>query len=144
MRNRCFEKGFQIRNENLHEETTLQTQNTTDEALLDLIIDSIEDVKGQNIVKLDLREIDEAPANYFVICEGESTTQISSIAQRIEKRLKDELGLRPSHIEGRMTSTWVLVDYFTIVVHVFYPETREFYDIEDLWSDAKVTEYQNI
>ena len=128
----------------MHEETTLQTQNTTDEALLDLIIDSIEDVKGKNIVKLDLREIDEAPANYFVICEGESTTQISSIAHRIEKRLKDELDLRPSHIEGRMTSTWLLVDYFTIVVHVFYPETREFYDIEDLWSDAKVTEYQNI
>lgn len=112
--------------------------------LTDLIIDCIQDIKGQNIVKMDLRELDEAPSDFFVVCEGSSTTQVSAIANNIEKRLKEEYGLRPSHSEGKSSSTWVLVDYFNVVVHVFYPETRKFYEIEDLWSDAVMTEYQNI
>jgi len=112
--------------------------------IADLIVDSIQDTKGQNIVKMDLRELDEAPCAFFVVCEGNSTTQVSAIAGNIEKRLKEEMGLRPSHSEGKSTSTWVLVDYFDIVVHVFYPETRKFYELEDLWSDAKTTEYQNL
>ena len=112
--------------------------------IADLIIDCIQDIKGQNIVKMDLREVDEAPSDFFVVCEGSSTTQVSAIANNIEKRLKEEIGMRPSHSEGKRESTWVLVDYFNIVVHVFYPETRKFYEIEDLWSDAKTTEYQNI
>lgn len=114
------------------------------EALTELIVDCIQDIKGKNIVRLDLREIDEAPTDYFIVCEGESNTQISAIANNIEKRLKLECGLRPSHMEGKTLSQWVLVDYFDVVVHVFYPETRRFYEIEDLWSDAKTTEYQNI
>lgn len=114
------------------------------EALTELIVDCIQDIKGQNIVRMDLREIDEAPSDYFIVCEGESTTQISAIAGNIEKRLKHEHGLRASHVEGKSMSNWVLVDYFDVVVHVFYPETRRFYEIEDLWSDAKTTEYQNI
>ena len=112
--------------------------------IADLIVDCIQDIKGQNIVKMDLREVDEAPSDFFIVCEGSSTTQVSAIANNIEKRLKDEIGMRPSHSEGKSASTWVLVDYFNIVVHVFYPETRKFYEIEDLWSDAKTTEYQNI
>ena len=120
-------------------------QKTIDsEALTALIIDCIQDIKGKNILKLDLREIDEAPADYFIICEGDSNPQINAIAGNIQKRVKDETGLHPSHREGQDLSKWVLVDYFDIVVHVFYPETREFYEIEDLWSDAKFTEYQNI
>ena len=119
-----------------------KTQNITE--LTDLIIDCIQDIKGKNIVKMDLRHLDEAPTDFFIVCEGESTTQINAIANNIEKRLKEEVGLRPSHSEGKSMATWVLVDYFDVVVHVFYPETRNFYEIEDLWSDAKVTNYQNI
>ncbi len=114
------------------------------EALTELIVDCIQDIKGQNIVRMDLRELDEAPSDFFIVCEGESTTQISAIANNIERRLKQEHGLRASHVEGKSMSTWVLVDYFDVVVHVFYPETRRFYELEDLWSDAKTTEYQNI
>lgn len=114
------------------------------DTLTNLIIDCIQDIKGQNIVKLDLREVGEAPTDFFIICEGESTTQISAIANNIHKRLKEEIGLSPSHREGLQSSKWVLVDYFDVVIHVFYPETREFYDIEDLWSDASITEYQNL
>lgn len=113
-------------------------------ALTELIVDSIQDIKGKNIVLLDLRQLDDAPTDYFIICEGESTTQISAIANNVLKRVKEETGLKPSHMEGKSFATWVLVDYFDVIVHVFYPETRQFYELEDLWSDAKSTEYQNI
>ena len=112
--------------------------------ITDKIIDSIQDIKGKNIIKMDLRDLDESPSDFFIICEGESTTQVNAIAGNIEKRLKEEMGMRPFHIEGRQSSTWVLVDYFNVVVHVFHPETRELYEIEDLWRDAKITEYQDI
>jgi len=128
----------------LSNKTQVVTKATNSDSLTNLIIDSIQDIKGKNILKLDLRSIDEAPADYFIICEGESNTQINAIAGNIHKRVKEELGLHPSHREGQDLSKWVLVDYFDVVVHVFYPETREFYEIEDLWGDAKVTEYQNI
>ena len=117
---------------------------TTNDEISDLIVDSIQDIKGKNIVKLDLRELDDSPADYFIICEGESTTQISSIADNVIQRLKKEAEMRPLHVEGKQQANWVLVDYFDIIVHVFYPETRRFYEIEDLWGDAHVTEYQNI
>lgn len=116
--------------------------NTTD--ITELIVDSIQDIKGKNILRLDLRELDDAPTDYFIICEGDSSTQINAIAGNIVKRLKEEANLRPSHVEGKQSGTWVLVDYFDVIVHVFYPETRRFYEIEELWGDAGQTEYQNI
>lgn len=117
-------------------------QNTED--LNPLIIDAIQDIKGKNIISLDLRKLEEAPADFFIICEGDSTTQVSSIAGNIIKRAKDELGVIPTHREGMTNARWVLVDYFNTVVHVFYPETRKFYELEDLWSDAEITEYANL
>lgn len=121
-------------NESLVEEQTLN----------ELIVDAIQDIKGKNIIKLDLRELDDSPADYFIICEGESTTQIKAISENIVKRAKDDLNIRPSHVEGMQGSKWILVDYFDTIVHVFYPETRAFYEVEDLWSDANTTEYQNL
>lgn len=111
--------------------------------LNELIIDSIQDIKGKNIVKIDLRSLPEAPADFFIICEGDSTTQVSAIAGNVFKRVKDEMGFIP-HREGQEHATWVLVDYFDTILHVFYPETRALYDLEDLWSDAKFTEFQNL
>lgn len=110
----------------------------------EMIIDAIRDIKGQNIVKINLSKIEDAPAKYFIICEGESTVQVSSIASNINKRLRNELGVKSFHLEGMKESKWVLIDYFDTVVHVFYPETRQFYDIEDLWSDGIFTEYQDL
>lgn len=115
-----------------------------DQKLNDLIIDAIQDIKGKKIVKLDLRHIEDAPADFFIICEGDSTTQIKAISLNIEKRCREELGLKSVHVEGLLGAKWVLVDFFNTVVHVFYPETREFYDLEDLWSDAIVTTYADI
>ena len=114
------------------------------EALNDLIIDSIQDIKGKKSVKLDMRNLHDAPADFFIICEGDSNTQVKAISENIYKRLKEEAGQRPSHSEGKQNARWICMDYFDIVVHVFYKETRQFYELEDLWSDAKMTEYANV
>jgi ribosome-associated protein len=113
------------------------------DALQDLIIDCITDIKGKNIVLLDLRALNDAPADFFIVCEGDSTTQVRGIAGNIERRLKAEVKLHPGHVEGLEHAKWVCMDYFDTIVHIFYPETRRFYDIEQLWSDAKRTEIQD-
>lgn len=113
------------------------------EELNDLIVDSIQDIKGKNIIKLDLRELDDAPTDFFIIAEGDSNTQVNALANNIYGRLKKEGDLLPTHYEGQQNGLWVLMDYFNTVVHIFYKETREFYELEDLWSDAKATEYQS-
>ena len=120
----------------------LKLQDT--QQLIDVIIDSISDIKGQNIVKIDLRKIDDAPTDFFIICEGSSNTQVNAIAERIQERTKREVNNAPEHVEGNKSNTWVLLDYFDTVVHVFYSETRAFYDLEDLWSDGILTEYDRL
>lgn len=114
------------------------------ETLNDLIIDSIQDIKGKKIVKLDLRDLDDAPADYFIICEGDSNTQVRAIGDNIFGRVKKEGYTLPLHHEGQQHSMWVCLDYFTTVVHIFYKETRAFYELEELWSDATLTEYESL
>ena len=111
--------------------------------LNDLIIDAIRDIKGKNIIKLDLQPIDDAPVSFFIICEGDSSTQVKALADNVRRRIRDEFNVRPNHVEGMAGSKWILVDYFDTIVHIFYPETRRFYDLEDLWSDANFTEYES-
>jgi ribosome-associated protein len=108
------------------------------------IVEGIRDKKGKNIVQLDLRKLGDAPADFFIICEGDSNTHVKAISDSVYKKVKDELQTSPTHTEGSTNAKWVLMDYFTTVVHVFYPETREFYELENLWSDAEVTEYGEI
>jgi len=123
----------------------IPTSKVQDENMIvDAIIDAIQDVKGKNIVKLDLRHIEDSPTNFFIICEGDSTTQIRAITDSISRKVRENLGVNPSRREGVDGAKWILVDYFNTVVHVFYPETREFYELEELWGDAKVTQYENI
>jgi ribosome-associated protein len=118
--------------------------DVSNEALNDIIIDSIADIKGKNVVKLDLRKVDDRPTEYFIICEGDSVTQVRALGESVKKRVKDEAGILPSNMEGQQGSKWICIDYFSTVVHVFYPETREFYALEHLWRDADVTEYGHI
>jgi len=110
----------------------------------DIIVDSIQDIKGKRIVKLDLTNIEESSADYFIVCEGESTTQVKAISNNIRKRIKEAYGLLPNHVEGVEGSQWILVDYFDIIVHIFHPEKRAYYDIEELWSDAKYTAFEDL
>ncbi len=114
------------------------------EELIPLLIDSIQDIKAKDVVLLDLRAIDESPTDYFIVCSGESSTQVRAIAENIKKRVKDELGILPYKAEGMMGAKWILVDYFDIVIHVFYKETREFYELEDLWGDAIFKHFEDI
>ena len=107
--------------------------------LLTEIIRGIEEVKGQDISILDLREIENTVCNYFVICNGNSNTQVNAIVSSVQKTVSKTLKDKPWHIEGNENAEWVLMDYVHVVVHVFQKHIREFYDIEGLWGDAKTT-----
>lgn len=111
----------------------------TDE-LISVIIKGIDDVKGDDIQLLDLREIENTVCDYFIICSGSSNTQVNAITGSIQKLVSKELKDKPWHIEGQNNSEWILMDYVNVVVHVFQKHIREFYDIESLWGDAIVTE----
>ncbi|WP_281847946.1 ribosome silencing factor [Olleya namhaensis] len=109
------------------------------DALISTIVEGIEDVKGKEINILDLREIENTVCDYFVICEGTSNTQVNAIVSAIQKKVSKALRDKPWHIEGEDNAEWVLMDYVNVVVHVFQKQIREYYDIESLWGDAKVT-----
>ena len=128
----------------MNSQNRAQQRQISPEELNTLIIDSIQDIKGKNLLKLDLRHLEDAPSDFFIICEGDSNTQVKAISDNIYKRLKDEAGELPLHYEGQGNSLWICMDYFNTVVHIFYKETSEFYELEDLWSDAIFTEYQNL
>ena len=105
----------------------------------ELILEAIREKKGHQIVSIDLSEVENAICDCFIICHGESVTQVGAIAESIERKLKDEARIRAHHVEGLQNSQWVLLDYFDILVHVFQEEFRAFYRLEELWADGKVT-----
>lgn len=109
------------------------------DALIATMLEGIEDVKGKGINILDLREIENTVCDYFVICEGTSNTQVNAIVNSIQKKVSKSLKDKPWHIEGESNGEWVLMDYVNVVVHVFQKHIREYYDIESLWGDAKLT-----
>ena len=113
-----------------------ETKTGSDDALLLSIIEGIEEVKGHDIKILDLRNIEAAIADYFIVCTGTSTTQVEAIARSAENFTRKQLDERPRRVEGVRNAQWVLMDYFSIIVHVFYEPMREHYDIEGLWADA--------
>jgi ribosome-associated protein len=110
----------------------------TDE-LISYIVEGIENVKGQDIDILDLREIENTVCDYFVICNGTSNTQVNALVGSIQKTVSKAIKDKPWHVEGSENGEWVLIDYVNVVVHVFQKHIREYYDIEGLWGDAKVT-----
>ena len=118
------------------------TQLVGTKELLENIIDCIQEKKGEDLVKLDLTKLVEAPTDTFIICHGESTTQVKAIADNILTEIKKRTGIRPNHVEGQQNATWILIDYFDVVVHIFNSEAREFYQLEALWSDAEVSRYE--
>lgn len=112
--------------------------------LVDTIVDGIQDVKGKNIVILDLTDLPQAVADYFVICSGESSTQVDGIYNSIVRKTRKELKEKPWHAEGMNNAEWILLDYVDVVVHIFYRETRDFYNLEDLWADAVRTDIPDL
>ena len=108
--------------------------------LIAVILKGIDDVKGEDIQLLDLRDIDNTVCDYFIICSGNSNTQVNAISGSVQKVVSKELKDKPWHVEGQNNSEWILMDYVNVVVHIFQKHVREFYDIESLWGDAKITQ----
>ena len=103
-----------------------------------LVVEAIQAKKGHEIVTIDLSDVEHSICDRFIICHGESTTQVAAIADSIEKELKEKAGIRAHHVEGVQNSQWVLIDLFDVLVHVFLEEYRSFYKLEELWADGIV------
>jgi ribosome-associated protein len=117
-------------------------EKTNADQLITTIIGGIEEVKGQEITILDLREIENTVCDYFIVCEGTSNTQVNAIVNSIQKQVSKTLKDKPWHIEGTENAEWILLDYVNVVVHVFQKHIRDYYDIESLWGDAKTTQIE--
>lgn len=110
------------------------------EKLVEQIIETLNKNKGVNIVKIDLRRIENCFCSFFVICHGTSGTHIAGLTDAVEEKVREDLDERPFHIEGLNAAQWVVVDYGDIVVHIFEKELRDYYQLEDFWADAQITE----
>ncbi|SRR5690554_5285812 len=112
--------------------------------LATIAIEEIDNRKGEDILLMDLREVDGAITDFFVICSANSTTQVGAIKDAIERKLRTNAGEKPWHIEGTSQLEWVLMDYVNVVIHIFLPERRDFYNLEELWADAKIKEIKTV
>ena len=115
-----------------------KTVGRKSDVLVKAIIDSIKQHKGKEVVSLDLRKIETAVCDFFIICHGTSNTHIASIAENVRKEISKQMKEKPWHTEGEANKEWVLMDYFNVVVHIFNKEKREFYKLENLWADADI------
>ncbi|MEZ4757061.1 MAG: ribosome silencing factor [Flavobacteriales bacterium] len=112
--------------------------------LVDAVVKGIQEVKGKDIVHLDLRGVPNSVAEHFVICHGDSSTQVDAIYGSVEKVVREELNERPWHAEGQGNREWILLDYVNVVVHIFLRDKRAHYALEDLWGDAARRTYDNV
>ena len=117
----------------------MQESKFSNDELIALIIQGVDEVKGHNINLLDLRDIENTVCDYFIICNGTSNTHVNAIVGSIQKTVSKAIQDKPWHVEGEDNAEWVLMDYVNVVVHIFQKQVREFYDIEGLWGDAKFT-----
>lgn len=121
----------------------MRKKTDTTDLLLKGVIKGIHEKKGQNVLKIDLRSLENRISDYFVICHASSTTQVSAISDSVDDVVRKEAGQKPLHIEGLDNCLWVLIDYGEVVVHIFVEEYRNFYSLESLWADAKIEEMED-
>lgn len=119
------------------------TRLTKSSKILKTIIKAIKDKKGENIVSLDLRKVNEAVADFFIVCEATNQPQVRAIADQVKHEVKLICGETPYHHEGYQNLSWVLIDYVNVVVHVMLSDTRNFYKLEEMWSDGTVLEHKD-
>lgn len=119
------------------------TRLTRNSKIFKTIIQALEDKKAENIVSMDLRKIPEAVADFFIICEANNTTQLKALADYVAYEVKRVCNESPYKQEGKQGLQWILVDYINIVVHIMMPEPRKFYQLEEMWSDAPLTEHNS-
>ena len=114
---------------------------TKNSKLIKTIINAIQEKKGENIISLDLRKVDEAVADFFIVCEASNQPQVRAISDFVEEQIKEKCDEYPYHHEGKKNLQWVLIDYVNVVVHVMLSETRKFYKLEEMWSDAAAEDF---
>ncbi|MBQ5896468.1 MAG: ribosome silencing factor [Bacteroidaceae bacterium] len=120
-------------------------QNNIDaKEVIQQIVEGIQDKKGKGIVVVDMLKLGNSICDYFVICQGNSPTQVSAITDSIEDTVRNNCKKKPYSIDGLRNSQWVAMDYGDILVHIFLPDVRKFYDIEHLWADATLTEIPDL
>jgi ribosome-associated protein len=114
------------------------------ELLCKAIVEGMQENKAKEIVVLDLRNLTSAVCDFFVICSGESSTQVDGISNAVNRFTRKALKEKPWHVEGKTNSEWILLDYISVVAHIFYKDARHFYQLEDLWSDAERENIPNL
>lgn len=123
---------------NRHGGTNENNRQHPNSLLESTIIEAIQNLKGKKITDIDFSGLETAPAHSFVICQGNSTSQVAAIADNIREEVRNKLGIKPYNYDGYRNSQWIVIDYGDVMAHIFLPEIREFYNIEDLWSDANI------
>jgi ribosome-associated protein len=114
-----------------------------EEPIVTQVIEGIRNVKGHDISVLDLRKIPQSITNYFVLCTGDSPVQVNAISESIQKEIEMQSGETPAHVDGKQNRQWIILDYTDIVVHIFLKEWRDFYNLEELWGDASLMQYED-
>lgn len=112
--------------------------------LIDSIIEGLQNAKARDIQLIDMRDIEEAAFQYFVVCEGTSSTHVYGIANTLTDHIREHSGLHHQGQVGMQNRLWVAIDYGYVLVHIFQPETREFYRLESLWEDARITKFEEL
>ncbi len=112
--------------------------------LIEKITEGIQEKKGKNIVIADLTQIEDTICNYFIVCEGNSPSQVSAIVDSVKETAREKAGSKPTFVDGLQNAQWVAMDYSDVLVHIFLPEVRSFYDLEHLWADAKLKMIPNL
>ena len=112
--------------------------------IVDKIVEGIQEKKGKNIVVVNLTKLHDAPCSYFVICEGDSTVHVNAVALSVKDWVRDQIQVKPYAADGFENCQWIAMDYGQIIVHVFQPLVRQFYDIEHLWLDAEITKIEDM
>lgn len=111
---------------------------------MEAVIEGIQEVKGKDIVHLDLRDVPNTVSDHFIICHGDSSTQVGAILRSVEKIVQEKTGQKPWHTEGTNNAEWLLLDFVDVVVHIFNKEKRYYYALEELWADGARKSYENV
>jgi len=120
-----------------------KVKQTNSKILTQSIIHGIQKKKGNGIISLNLTNLSNSVSNYFVICHGNTKIQVEAIAEAVEENVRKKIGDKPWHKEGFENAEWILLDYVDVVVHIFQESTRTFYNLEKLWADAEIKEYES-
>ncbi|HNZ71850.1 MAG TPA: ribosome silencing factor [Prolixibacteraceae bacterium] len=120
-----------------------QTNNNTSNTLIDAIVEGVRRKKGESIVDLDMIMLENSQCDHFIICHGNSNTQVEAIARSVEETVEEYTGQNAWHADGYRNAQWILLDYSDVMVHVFQKEFRNHYDLESLWADAQINIYKS-